>query len=69
MPRWLSDSENESDNEEIPDLGKDMFIEPDIVEASDDSGVGRNGVNVIEEVESFEISRMHSGSREMVAKC
>ncbi|XP_064862496.1 uncharacterized protein LOC135563592 [Oncorhynchus nerka] len=31
----LSDSENESDDEEIPDLGKNIFIEEDIVESSD----------------------------------
>jgi hypothetical protein len=33
----LSDSENESDNEEIPDLGQNILIEPDIVESSNDS--------------------------------
>ena len=33
----LPDSENESDNEEIPDLGKNIFIEPNIVESSDDN--------------------------------
>ena len=30
----LSDSKNESDDEEIPDLGKNLFIEPDIIESS-----------------------------------
>ena len=30
----LSDSENESDDEEIPDVGKHIFIESDIVESS-----------------------------------
>jgi hypothetical protein len=34
----LSDSENESDNEEIPDLGQITLIEPDIVGSSDDNG-------------------------------
>ena len=32
----LTDSENESDDEQIPDLGKNIWIEPDIVESSDD---------------------------------
>ena len=31
----LPDFENESDNEEIPHLGKNIFIEPDIVESSE----------------------------------
>jgi hypothetical protein len=33
-----ADSENESDNEEIPDLGKKNFIEPDVVQSSDNNG-------------------------------
>jgi hypothetical protein len=33
----LSDSENESDHEETPDLDKNIFIEPNIVESSDNS--------------------------------
>ena len=37
----LSDSENES--KKIPDSGKNIFIEEDIVESSDDSDGGRNG--------------------------
>ena len=37
MPFWLSDCENESDDEEIHDLHKNILIEPDIVESSDDT--------------------------------
>ena len=44
----LSDSENESDNEEIPDLDKNILIEPDIVESSE---TAINNVVVTEEVE------------------
>ena len=49
----LSGSENESDDEEIPDLGKNTFIEEDIVESSDDSDVEEMSVNsvVTEEVD------------------
>jgi hypothetical protein len=43
----LSDSENESDDEEIPDLSKNILIEPDIVESS---GTLMDSVVVTEEV-------------------
>jgi hypothetical protein len=39
----LSDSENESDDEEIPDLGKNMLIEPDVVDSSAITVIRRNG--------------------------
>jgi hypothetical protein len=50
----LSESENESNNEEFPDLGKIIFIEKDIVESSDDSDGEEtviNSVGVTEEVD------------------
>jgi hypothetical protein len=37
-----ADSDSENDSEEIPDLGKNIFIEKDIVESSDDNDGGRN---------------------------
>jgi hypothetical protein len=50
----LSDSENESYDEEIPDLGKNILIEPDIVDSSDDSDgeeMATNSFVVMEEVD------------------
>ena len=49
----LSDSENESDDEVIPDLDN-IFIEEDIVESSDESDREETGINsvvVTEEVD------------------
>ena len=42
---WLS--ENESDDEEIPDLGKTILIEEDIVESSDDSDGEETAINSV----------------------
>ena len=50
----FSDSENESDDEENPDLGKNIFIESYIVELSDYSDgeeTAINSVAVTEEVD------------------
>jgi hypothetical protein len=56
VPCWLSDSENESDDEETPDLGKNIFIEPDIVESSDDSDGEETLINSVVVMEEVEIS-------------
>ena len=62
----LSDSENESDDEEIPDLGN-IFIAPDIVESSDDSDGEETAINSIVLTEKVDrvlkICGMPGGSR------
>ena len=44
---WVSGSENESDDKEIPDLGKNIFTEPDIVGSSDDSDGEETALNSV----------------------